>query len=291
MCPGYKRTDLSRQVIHSARNLAKKYKADDTARLRRGSHVAQTLRSAARRPRPGLPGTAAPGNRALLHDIGAFISPFSHHKHGFYLITTADIFGLRKIDKDVVANIVRYHRRSPPKPTHVSYISLPKPERAVVSKLSAILRVAEALDASHQQKCRDFTLEREGDELTLWVPETVGDISLERQSLIRKNDMLTDVLGLVIQIKQGDSRRWRGPDMEKFFDRELSALEFNARVLAEAMDPTNPLFERLKFIGIVSSIWTSFSWCGSPASKPRTPSAPPSARKRGSCWKRATIIS
>src|ERR1019366_4776081 len=26
---GYKRTDLSRQVIHSARNLAKKYKSDD----------------------------------------------------------------------------------------------------------------------------------------------------------------------------------------------------------------------------------------------------------------------
>src|SRR3954464_4545888 len=41
--------------------------------------------------------------------------------------------------------------------------------------------------------------------------------------------------------------------MEKFFDREFSALEFNARVLAEGMDPTNPLLERLKFIGIVSS--------------------------------------
>ena len=41
--------------------------------------------------------------------------------------------------------------------------------------------------------------------------------------------------------------------MDKFFDRELSALEFNARVLAEAMDASNPLLERLKFIGIVSS--------------------------------------
>lgn len=40
---------------------------------------------------------------------------------------------------------------------------------------------------------------------------------------------------------------------EKFLDRELSTLEFNGRVLAEAMDPTNPLLERLKFIGIVSS--------------------------------------
>jgi polyphosphate kinase len=46
--------------------------------------------------------------------------------------------------------------------------------------------------------------------------------------------------------------------MDKFFDRELSALEFNARVLAEGMDPTNPLLERLKFIGIVSSNMDEF---------------------------------
>jgi exopolyphosphatase/guanosine-5'-triphosphate,3'-diphosphate pyrophosphatase len=139
----------------------------------------------------------------ILHDIGAFISPSSHHKHGFYLIEAAEIFGLRKIDKDVVANVVRYHRRSSPKPTHLAYISLTKAERAVVSKLAAFLRVAESLDASHQQKCRDFTVERDGDTVTLWVQEAVGDISLERQSLIRKSDMLTDVLGLLVQIKQG----------------------------------------------------------------------------------------
>src|SRR5260370_16121985 len=46
--------------------------------------------------------------------------------------------------------------------------------------------------------------------------------------------------------------------MEKFFDRELSALEFNTRVLAEGMDPTLPLLERLKFIGIVSSNMDEF---------------------------------
>ena len=38
-----------------------------------------------------------------------------------------------------------------------------------------------------------------------------------------------------------------------YFNRELSWLEFNRRVLAEAIDPRNRLLERLKFMGIFSS--------------------------------------
>ena len=40
---------------------------------------------------------------------------------------------------------------------------------------------------------------------------------------------------------------------EYFISRELSWIQFNKRVLEEAQDTTNPLFERLKFAAIVSS--------------------------------------
>ena len=40
---------------------------------------------------------------------------------------------------------------------------------------------------------------------------------------------------------------------EHYLNRELSWLEFNARVLEEAADPTNPALERIKFLSIVSS--------------------------------------
>ena len=40
---------------------------------------------------------------------------------------------------------------------------------------------------------------------------------------------------------------------ENFWNRELSWLEFNYRVLSEARDKSLPLFERLKFLSITAS--------------------------------------
>ncbi len=59
--------------------------------------------------------------------------------------------------------------------------------------------------------------------------------------------------GRLAQASPADSRRDAGPPASRFLNRELSWLDFNARVLAIAEDETIPLLERAKFLAIFGS--------------------------------------
>jgi exopolyphosphatase/guanosine-5'-triphosphate,3'-diphosphate pyrophosphatase len=134
---------------------------------------------------------------AYLHDIGNFIRTSGHHRHSEYIVQNSEIFGLQRDELTIVANLVRYHRKAGPSPSHANYMSLPREDRAVVLKLSAILRVADALDRGHTQRLKLVELEMKEDHLVLQT-DCQGDLSLERLSLAEKSDMFEDVFGLQV---------------------------------------------------------------------------------------------
>jgi len=64
------------------------------------------------------------------------------------------------------------------------------------------------------------------------------------------------------------------PKDQHYINRESSWIQFNHRVLAEAIDETNPLLERLKFVGIVSSNLDEFFMARVASLNPENPDFP-----------------
>ena len=84
---------------------------------------------------------------AILHNCGYYINHSSHHKHSYYLIRNSELLGFNETEIEIIANLARYHRKSPPKKKHENYNNLiEKEHRELVEQLSAMLRLATALD-------------------------------------------------------------------------------------------------------------------------------------------------
>ncbi len=92
---------------------------------------------------------------ALLHDVGYVVGYRQHHKHAYRLIAHAQLEGFTPREREIVALIARYHRRSGPKKKQKPWWSLPKDDRVLVARLAALLRLADALDRRHSQRLRE----------------------------------------------------------------------------------------------------------------------------------------
>jgi exopolyphosphatase/guanosine-5'-triphosphate,3'-diphosphate pyrophosphatase len=131
---------------------------------------------------------------AILHDVGAFIGQGDHHLHSQYIVAHSDVFGLNRDDINIVGNVVRYHRSELPNSRHPGYASLQRSDRTMVLKLSALLRVADALDRGHSQHIEDFDFELSRDTLLLRARGT-HDVTLERLALGEKADLFEEIFG------------------------------------------------------------------------------------------------
>lgn len=132
---------------------------------------------------------------AITHEVGNFITPKAHHKHSLYIIANSEIFGLSQADTEFVACVARYHRHSPPKPDHEVYADMDRNRRLSVSKLAAILRLADALERAHSKRLQNLELRIVKDQLRIGTLD-VTDLSIEHQALEEKGDFFREVYGL-----------------------------------------------------------------------------------------------
>lgn len=131
---------------------------------------------------------------SILHEVGTFINPKSHHRHGQYIILNSEIFGLSRRDVEIIGMLARYHRHGAPTTDDRSYAELDQPDRLRVQKLAAMLRVGDALERAHSHRISHFDVRFNGKRLEL-VVSGVHDLTIENLALRSKADLFTAIFG------------------------------------------------------------------------------------------------
>lgn len=135
---------------------------------------------------------------ALLHDIGHFINAVDHEKHGCYLLTTNHLIGLSDREQNIAANLVRYHRKETPFADGNSK-SLSQQDRSTVNKLTAILRLADSIDVSHDDLVNDVKLVETESGWHIQISSR-ADTMLANWAVEKRKDLFEEVFGVKLYI-------------------------------------------------------------------------------------------
>lgn len=136
---------------------------------------------------------------ALLHDIGYHIGAPRHHHHSYYLVINSEMEGFHQMEIKLIAHLVKYHSNELPGPEDADYSSLPEGMRRKINILAGILRVANALDYSHQGLVEEIKVTTDGTRIRLRV-KTHGPLDLEIQETLAKGNLLAMTLSQDLEI-------------------------------------------------------------------------------------------
>ncbi len=197
-----RRHSFDEDIVAAARNISKRYKTSQI-HVKNVEDIALKIFDALKK-RGGL------GSRdrlllqisVILHSCGKFISLTDISDCAYNIILATEIIGLSEEEQAIVAYTVKYNT-SP----FIYYDELTTPtilnwdQYMVVAKLTAILRISNALDRTHKQKCKNVTVTVREHELRI-TAQSQDDLSLERGSFYEKADFFEEVFNVRPVFKQ-----------------------------------------------------------------------------------------
>ena len=198
--------DFIAHVLHSAKNVARRYQVDMNHARHVCDHALLLFEALKKEHQLGVREQVFLQVASWLHDVGHFVDTTAHHKHSRYLIENSQIFGLSPQEIKLCAMIARYHRGATPKNSHADYQELPRRLRRVVNNLASILRIAEALDASHSQRVTIHRIEVKEDRLEL-LHACDKSVVPEEMVLERLGKMIRQVYGRSVMLKKRKLRK------------------------------------------------------------------------------------
>ena len=136
---------------------------------------------------------------ALVHEIGMYVRVGGHHRHAAYLISVAPLLGLSDNEKQILTQLVRYQRKGSPSDSHKEFSELSKSAQLKVWQLSALLRLAIALNKERRNRISRLSLNVEPETAALNI-EGSGDMLLERWAALQTADYFREAFGLPLHI-------------------------------------------------------------------------------------------
>ena len=138
---------------------------------------------------------------AYLHDVGHYISDTRHHKHSYYVVSNSDMPGFTKPEREIIANLCRYHRKALPTAEHTNLQPLDTEAKRSVTLLMPLLRLADSLDRSGEQRVKAVQCAVRPNELTVALQATEGaDVDLELWAAGQLNEIFRQVYGKALVV-------------------------------------------------------------------------------------------
>lgn len=188
--------NFENDILVSARNIGKRFSS--------GKNHIQGTTNLALMIFDGMKKIHGMGNRerlllqiaVLLHDCGKYICMTNVAECSYNIIKYTEIIGLSQKEQNIIANVVLYNKEDFASFEEVSRLEgLDKESYLLMAKMTAILRLANAMDRSHYQKVDTLKAVVKDDQLQFIVDST-KDISLELGLLKDKLNFFEMVFGI-----------------------------------------------------------------------------------------------
>lgn len=138
----------------------------------------------------------------ILHNCGKYISLANVAECAYNIIMATEIIGLSHAERQIIANVVRFNTLEFSYYDELtSFSSVSREEYLIIAKLTAMLRLANALDRSHKQKFKEVTITMREDTLIIGV-NSQEDLTLEKGTLEEKTEFFEEVFNIHPVIKQ-----------------------------------------------------------------------------------------
>lgn len=186
--------NFNEHVLASARNVSAKFGSDEH-HARKVTQLAEEIflqtHSLHKLPKDYLLLLKVAG---WLHDIGFFINDRQHHKHSQYLIEATPITGMTEHQRAIIAIVARNHRHYNLKLDTSSNIRFSNKEKTNITKLIAIIRIANALDKSHADSVKTVKIKyKKEKQHVLFRIITRTSVPLERWAFLHSYQLFAEL--------------------------------------------------------------------------------------------------